>query len=75
MTLSIEQLFKKAEEQLEATDDEGEIAYVFDNPIHYIILNREDNTVHLPFIRRYIKVLDQIEATQGPGVVITIGSG
>lgn len=66
MSLTIAQVVAKATE---------EISYVHDAPFHYIVLTRKDNTWDNQRIARYIEVLDQIEATKGPGVLVTIGSG
>ena len=66
MALTIEQVLAKASE---------EISYIFDAPIHYVVLTRQDNTWDMPRINRYLEVLDQIEATEGPGVMVTIGTG
>ena len=52
-----------------------EIGYVFDAPIHYIVLNRKDNSWNMERINQYITLLDRIEATEGPGVLVTIGTG
>ena len=51
------------------------VGYVFDSPIHYIVLKRDDNKFTIPFIKEFIAVLDEIEATKGAGVVVTIGVG
>jgi len=51
------------------------IAYVFEAPIHYIVLTRKDNTFNGDFIKEYMAVLDEIEATEGPGILVTIGTG
>jgi len=67
MTLTLAQVFEKA-----GTSD---IGYVFDAPFHYIVLTRADNTLDMDHIEQYLAVLDQIEATTGPGVLVTIGTG
>ena len=67
MSLSLEQVFAKG-----ANED---IGYVFDAPIHYVLLNRPDNTWTLESIKKYLTVLDQIEASEGPGIMVTIGTG
>ena len=72
MSLSIEQVFDRANA---TRDEETRIAYVFDDPIHYVVLTKEDNTFTIPFLNKYIEVIDQIEATTGPGVVVCIGTG
>ena len=51
------------------------VGYVFDAPIHYIVLKRADNKLSMPFMREFISVIDEIEATEGAGVVVTIGVG
>ena len=51
------------------------ISYVFAAPFHFIVLTRKDNTWDNEMIDRYVAVLDEIEATKGPGVLVTIGTG
>ena len=51
------------------------MGYVYDAPIHYIVLNRKDNTMTIKYINQYLAYLDQIEQTEGPGVLVTIGTG
>ena len=48
---------------------------MFDAPIHYIVLSRKDNTFDMDWFDRYNAVLDEIEASTGPGIMITIGTG
>lgn len=67
MPLSLDEVFKKAGKE--------EIAYVNDAPIHYVVLTRFDNTWTIERAANYCKVLDQIEASEGPGVMVTIGTG
>ena len=71
MSLTIAQLFEKAEAQTES----DLTAYVWVAPIHYIVLKQEDNTLTMEFMQEYLDILDKIEATTGPGVVVTIGMG
>ena len=66
-SLSINQVFARA-----AGED---MAYVRDNCVHYIVLNREDNTLDLHAIEKFLSFLDEIEACKGPGVLVTIGTG
>ena len=66
---------KKTLAQVFATAGSEEIAYVHDAPFHYIVLTRKDNVWDNARIARYLAVLDQIEATEGPGVLVTIGTG
>ena len=51
------------------------MAYIFDDPIHYVVFTRNDNTWNLSRINKYLEILDTIEATEGPGVMVTIGTG
>ena len=62
-------------EQALSQKNSSSAAYIYDAPIHYIVLTKEDNQVDLAFIKRYTEILDEIEATEGPGVVLTIGVG
>ena len=52
-----------------------EIGYVFDAPFHYVVFTRQDNTWNLDRINAYLAILDKIEATSGPGVMVSIGTG
>ena len=67
MSLTLVQVIEKAGSQ--------EMAYVEDAPIHYIVLNRKDNTFDSDRIDALNALLDQVEATEGPGVLVTLGSG
>ena len=51
------------------------LSYIFDAPVHYIVLNRRDNLFDYDFIVKYMAILDEIEATTGPGVLVTFGTG
>ena len=52
--MSLEQIFAKVGEEaiLES------IGYVFEAPIHYIVLNTKDNSWNMTKIERYIAILD-----------------
>lgn len=52
-----------------------EIGYVHDAPFHYVVFTRSDNTWNLDRINVYLAILDKIEASTGPGVMVTIGTG
>jgi len=67
MALSLDQVFAKVEPD--------SIGYVYDAPIHYIVLNRKDNSWNLDRINEYISILDKIEAIKAPGCLVTIGTG
>ena len=71
MSLTLAQIF----EQASAQADQPLVGYVFDSPIHYIVLKQQDNKLSFEFFQEIHVVLDKIEATTGPGVVVTIGVG
>ena len=48
--MSLEQIFAKVGEEA--------IGYVFEAPIHYIVLNTKDNSWNMTKIERYIAILD-----------------
>ena len=50
-------------------------AYVCDEPVHYVVLTRKDNVFNTELVKTYLALLDKIEATEGPGVMVTIGTG
>ena len=54
-----------------------EMGYVYDAPIHYVVLNRKDNNWNFARINQYLALLDQIEASEDgkPAVMVTIGTG
>jgi len=66
--LSLERVIEKAGNSLP-------ISYVYEAPVHYIVLTRKDNTFDGDFIKEYMAVLDEIEATEGPGILVTLGTG
>lgn len=68
MSLTLEQVFAKVPKG-------EEIGYVFDAPVHYIVLTRHDNTFNMNFVEKYLAILDKIEASKGPGIMVTIGTG
>lgn len=71
MTLSLQEVFAKVNAQ-----EDTSIGYVFDAPIHYIVLNREDNSFDTKKIQRFHAFLDQIEGSKAaPGILVTIGTG
>ena len=51
------------------------IGYVYDAPVHYIVLNSFEPTFTLERVEKYLSILDKIEASSGPGVMVTVGSG
>ena len=69
MSLSLQEVFAKVNAQKDPT-----VGYVFDAPIHYVVLNNGDNAFNMEIIDKVENVYEQIEKTKGPGVVVTIGS-
>ena len=47
---------------------------MFDDPIHYVVLNNGENVFNMESIDKLEKVYDEIEKTEGAGVVVTISS-
>ena len=43
--------------------------------LHYIIMNEADNKFSIPWISDFHRLLDKIEATKGPGALVTIATG
>ena len=52
MVLSLEKVLAKAKVANE------EIAYIYDAPVHYVVLTKQDNTWSWESINRYLAVLD-----------------
>ena len=67
MPLTTEQVFTKAGKE--------QIALVRDGLIFYMVLNTKLNMIDMNFINRMNQVLDEIESSDGPGVLVTIASG
>ena len=65
--LTIQEVFKRA-----GNDD---VSLVIDEPIYYMVLNTKLNIQGLPFLSKVQQILDQVEKTQGSGVLVTINSG
>ena len=51
------------------------VGYVYDAPIHYVVLNNGQNVWDMESIPKLEKIYETIEKSTGPGVVVTIGSG
>ena len=43
--------------------------------MHYVVFTRKDNVWNNEFIKTYLAILDKIEASEGPGVMVSIGTG
>ena len=67
MPLTIDQVVAKAAK--------NDMTYVADGPIHYVVFTRQDNTWNNDRITQYLAILDKIEESTGPGVMVSIGTG
>ena len=70
MTLTLKEVFAKVEAQ-----EDPRYGLIKDGHIFYLVLNDGDNTVDFDTIRIFNKFLDEIEASEGPAVLVTIGTG
>ena len=70
MSLSLQEVFSKVNKQ-----PDTRFGYIFDNPIHYIVLNTKVNIFTLDLIAFMTETIDKIEKCQGPGVIVTLGTG
>ena len=50
------------------------VGYVFDAPIHYVVLNEDDNAINLEKLEKIIKAYEKAEQSTGPGVLVTIAT-
>ena len=46
-----------------------------DGDLHFIVMNSPDNKFSIPWLKDFNTILDKIEATKGPGALVTIGTG
>ena len=53
MTLSLAEVFAKVDGQ-----EDPSMGYVFSSPIHYIVLNEDDNKLTISWINKFINILD-----------------
>ena len=58
----------------EAQEETEYVSYVVDGEIHYIVMKQDENSISIDWIKEFVSILDQIEATKGPGVVVTVSS-
>ena len=50
------------------------MGYVYDKPIHYIVLNDGENTFDMKKLEQLIALYDKVEHSKEPGVCVTIGT-
>ena len=46
-----------------------------DGDLHYVIMNQADNKFSIGWLKDFNTILDKIEATKGPGALVTIATG
>ena len=66
MSLSLSEVFVKASSE--------QVALVKDGPIFYMVLNTDFNTIDFNFLERCNQILDEVEASTGEAIFVTIGS-
>ena len=67
--MSLKEVYEKVAKQ------DPTVGYVYDAPIHYIVINNGDGTVNMEMIAKFEQIFAEIEKSTGPGVIVTIGSG
>ena len=61
----MDELFSKVSKDLEL---------VKDGDINYLVMNAKDNKANLEWMEKFNDILDQVEKSKGPGVLVTIGT-
>ena len=56
MSLTLKEVYAKVNAQ-----PDPKVGYVFDNPIHYVVLNNGDGTLDMDIIDKFDKVYEKIE--------------
>ena len=51
------------------------VALVKQGHVFYLVLNSKMNMINLEFCKRINQKLDEVEASEGPAVMVTIASG
>ena len=69
MSLTLKQVFDKVNSQ-----EDPSVGYVYDAPIHYVVLNNEDNPVNMTSLNKMIAAYEKVEQSKDHGVLITIGT-
>ena len=50
------------------------MGHVFDAPIHYVVLNDEENAFDADKLDKLINLYEKVESSTGPGVLVTIST-
>ena len=67
-------MLAKVLEQVSKQQDPS-IGLVVEGPVHFLVLNRPDNTFDFKYIQAISDLLDKVAASSGPTVLVTIGTG
>eukprot|EP00347_Sterkiella_histriomuscorum_P016128 403354382 len=70
----IEQKYLTIESVLEEAKGKGDVVLLKDHQIFYLVLNRGDNSFNPPFIQLIHDKLDEVEQSQGPACLVSIGA-
>ena len=70
MSLSLKEVFAKVNAQQDPS-----MGLIRDGPIFYFVMNKGQNVFNLVTIEKVNRYIDQIEASTGPAVLVTIGTG
>ena len=69
MSLTLSEVYAK----VDAQPDSKLVGYVFDDPIHYVVLNKQGDDIDLDMVKRLNEVYDLVDKSQDKGILVTIG--
>ena len=49
-----------------------DLEYIYDAPIHYIVMKGDEFTFNAERIEKLCAILDKIESTEGPGILVSV---
>ncbi|CDW77360.1 enoyl-hydratase [Stylonychia lemnae] len=49
--------------------------YDEEQKIHYIVMNKQDNKATVPWLKKFISLIDKVEDTKGPDCLVTVATG
>ena len=54
-----------------------ELDYIYDEEqkTHLIVMNKQDNKATVPWLKKFLSILDKAESTSGPDCLITVATG